>query len=355
VCSAPISVQPNAVGYEYARLTNDGYSWLWSFLNITPSSGLQVIDAAGDTINANRAYCALSPDAAYTLMSTPTITAGVSDGQFLTCTNTSATYSITLQDEVNRPGSQLRLGGSNLTVAPRGSFSVVWNTTVGAWVRTDTPGSASAGLADPGANGIVKRTTANTTAAATPGIDYVVPTGNVATATALAVNGTNCSSGSYARGVDAAGNAEDCTSVSSTSRAIYAHNNSAAQITASADGITPTVHYLALTGSQSSNSSENARSTVIPVPGTLSRLYILNGTSPQSSSGPLTCSVRVNGVIPAGTLTITFTNSDGSNAVKSDLVNTVAVAAGDKVALRCENLATSSSTAIASHSMVFTF
>jgi hypothetical protein len=37
-------------------------------------------------------------------------------------------------------------------------------------------------------------------------------TGNAGTATALAANGTNCSAGSYALGVDATGNAEGCTS-----------------------------------------------------------------------------------------------------------------------------------------------
>jgi len=36
-------------------------------------------------------------------------------------------------------------------------------------------------------------------------------TGNASTATALAANGTNCSAGSYALGVDASGNAEGCT------------------------------------------------------------------------------------------------------------------------------------------------
>lgn len=42
-------------------------------------------------------------------------------------------------------------------------------------------------------------------------------TGNAATATALAANGTNCSAGSYALGVDASGNAEGCTAASSGS------------------------------------------------------------------------------------------------------------------------------------------
>jgi hypothetical protein len=46
---------------------------------------------------------------------------------------------------------------------------------------------------------------------AAPGTAYVVPSGNVATATALAANGINCSPGQFATGVDAQGNAEGCT------------------------------------------------------------------------------------------------------------------------------------------------
>jgi len=41
-------------------------------------------------------------------------------------------------------------------------------------------------------------------------VDYVVPSGNVATATALAANGTNCSAGQAALGVNAAGNSVGC-------------------------------------------------------------------------------------------------------------------------------------------------
>lgn len=40
-------------------------------------------------------------------------------------------------------------------------------------------------------------------------------TGNAGTATALANNGSNCSSGEYSRGVDASGNAESCTALPS--------------------------------------------------------------------------------------------------------------------------------------------
>jgi hypothetical protein len=41
-------------------------------------------------------------------------------------------------------------------------------------------------------------------------------TGNADTATALAANGTNCTAGNYARGVDASGNAENCTADANT-------------------------------------------------------------------------------------------------------------------------------------------
>jgi hypothetical protein len=50
--------------------------------------------------------------------------------------------------------------------------------------------------------------------AAVAGTDYVVPAGNVATATALAGNGSNCAAGQFATGVDASGNAEGCASAS---------------------------------------------------------------------------------------------------------------------------------------------
>lgn len=43
--------------------------------------------------------------------------------------------------------------------------------------------------------------------------DQTTITGNAGTATALAANGTNCSAGQYARGVDASGNAENCTAI----------------------------------------------------------------------------------------------------------------------------------------------
>ncbi|MBV9303143.1 MAG: hypothetical protein JOY62_19460 [Acidobacteriaceae bacterium] len=86
-----------------------------------------------------------------------------------------------------------------------------------------TPTSTS-GLPDPGANGLVKRTAANTDTAATPGSDYYAPgtqiqpadlpgtiasstTGNAATATALANTPSGCPGGQFATGITANGQA----------------------------------------------------------------------------------------------------------------------------------------------------
>lgn len=55
-----------------------------------------------------------------------------------------------------------------------------------------------------------------TPSTASAGTDYVAPAGNVATATALAANGSNCSAGQFPLGVDASGAAESCTAVVTT-------------------------------------------------------------------------------------------------------------------------------------------
>jgi len=53
--------------------------------------------------------------------------------------------------------------------------------------------------------------TASSDAATKAYVDNASISGNAATATTLAANGSNCAAGQYARGVDAQGNAEDCT------------------------------------------------------------------------------------------------------------------------------------------------
>lgn len=75
----------------------------------------------------------------------------------------------------------------------------------------------NSGASTPATTNVLKGTgSLNGVAIATPGTDYVVPAGNVATASALAANGTNCGANQYAQGTDAFGNAEGCSQPSSS-------------------------------------------------------------------------------------------------------------------------------------------
>ena len=86
----------------------------------------------------------------------------------------------------------------------------------GTGILTQLPGPGG-GLADPGANGLVKRSAPNITTTAVAGTDYVVPsgsiTGNAATATALASNPADCPAGTVPIGITASGAVETCIDV----------------------------------------------------------------------------------------------------------------------------------------------
>ena len=89
-----------------------------------------------------------------------------------------------------------------------------WITSIAAVKLTGVVASANGGAGT--VNGILKSNGAGLTSQAIAGSDYVIPSGNVATATALAANPTDCSSGNLPRGVAANGNAEGCAAVSLT-------------------------------------------------------------------------------------------------------------------------------------------
>jgi hypothetical protein len=84
--------------------------------------------------------------------------------------------------------------GNTLYGTGTGGQVLTWNNGAPQWVATTTYNSPLSF-----ANGAVSLTTSGTWS------------GNAGTATALAANGTNCSAGSYALGVDASGNSEGCT------------------------------------------------------------------------------------------------------------------------------------------------
>ena len=77
---------------------------------------------------------------------------------------------------------------------------------------TSYTGSSGGSIAN--TSSVLKGNNAGGAVAASAGTDFVAPAGNVATATALAANGANCSAGSYPLGVDASGASESCTALS---------------------------------------------------------------------------------------------------------------------------------------------
>jgi hypothetical protein len=137
------NVLPNATGYQWAKATSvDGSSLGYTFRAGVPSSGAQILNDAGDAISADREYVEIAPDASRTYTSTPTIADGAYNGERTTITNTT-NFNVTLQDEAVLTNSNLCLGGSNLTLAYRGSVTLVWNSGLSCWVRAVTVGSSS--------------------------------------------------------------------------------------------------------------------------------------------------------------------------------------------------------------------
>src|SRR5207248_7003846 len=126
----------------------------------------------------------------------------------------------------------LQVNGSSVTQRPKLNFAAGANTIITASDNgTDTTiltvGGTGGALADPGSNGLVKRTGTNVTAVATAGSDYYAPgikiansdlnltitsntSGNAATATALAATPTACPGGQFVQQIGASGNPVAC-------------------------------------------------------------------------------------------------------------------------------------------------
>ena len=76
----------------------------------------------------------------------------------------------------------------------------------GTWTKI----SGSGGATIPNTVNVLKGDGAGGVSTGTPGTDYVIPSGNTATATALAANGANCNAGNAPLGVSATGVSENC-------------------------------------------------------------------------------------------------------------------------------------------------
>lgn len=134
---------PNQMGMGGGFLRTDGSASSWtrkmSFAPLT-----EAISGAGHTISPTRSYVQVNPSANVTLTSTPTIGAG-EDGQFLVVANVNSTFSLTLQDHASLAGSGLRIGGTNLTLAPLQAVHLVYSNAASAWIRADLVPSGGGG------------------------------------------------------------------------------------------------------------------------------------------------------------------------------------------------------------------
>lgn len=134
--------------------------------------------------------------------------------------------------------------------------------------------------------GILKNTiTTGELSIAVAGTDYVVPGGNVATSTALAVNGANCSAGSAPLGVDASGAAESCTNYAEEPGSNGIVARTAANTTA-ARTITGTSEEIAV-----SNGDGAAGNPTLSLPSTVN-FSSKTVRLPGSTTLPATCTVR---------------------------------------------------------------
>lgn len=107
--------------------------------------------------------------------------------------------------------------------------------------------------------------------------------------------------------------------------------------------------YAAVSGLTTFNATESNRHFAVPVAGTLKNLYVkMSGT--QSATGTLVITMRNNAT--SSSVTVTVANADGASPTKNDNANTLAVAAGDLLAIQLINNATVASASVVSISFV---
>jgi hypothetical protein len=152
-----------------------------------------------------------------------------------------------------------------------------------------------------------------------------------ATATALAANGTNCSAGQYAQGVDASGNAEGCATPAGTYSLPTATSSVLGGVKPDGTSILNTAGAISATASSVGlgNVTNDAQTKAAIVPNTApsaAQLLIGNagGTAyaPVSLSGPV--SVTSAGVTSVGTLNQNTTGTAGglsANIAESQVAN----------------------------------
>lgn len=151
------------------------------------------------------------------------------------------------------------------------------------------------------ATGMLKASSQGVVAQAVAGTDYVVPAGNVATATSLAANGANCPAGQFPLGVTAAGAAETCTALPTT-------------IAGTASEITASAATGAVTLSLPSPVSLATKGLILPssitLPGTCSVGQVYMDTDATSGSRLYLCETTNTWVVQGGGGGITASSTD---------------------------------------------
>lgn len=98
----------------------------------TPSTIQSLLAASAISADAAKIRV-VGNGAARTLTSTPTISAGTADGQRLLIKGTSASLTITLQDEGTLPGSTLELGAATRVLGLHSQIELSWDATLVCW------------------------------------------------------------------------------------------------------------------------------------------------------------------------------------------------------------------------------
>lgn len=112
----------------------------WVYKLIIPPSGDQIIDNVADSITIDRSVVNVTPNGAYTLTSTPSMSAGA-DGQSA-CVRNNGVGILTLQDRDTLTGSGLNLvGATSLAISPGEVFCFLSNSSY--WELTGRVGSSS--------------------------------------------------------------------------------------------------------------------------------------------------------------------------------------------------------------------
>ena len=146
------------------------------------------------------------------------------------------------------------------------------------------------------ATGIVKNTTTTgVLSIATPGTDYVAPAGNVATATALAANGANCSVGQFPLGVNASGAVESCTTIAAALVSLLASTTTLDEDFSSGTTVNTTIGKL---GWAAGNGTVTAQNSEVNHPGLLRR-----DTSASSGTVAYTSLSTLGGFLPTAATT----------------------------------------------------